>query len=275
MARHYLQAGGRTIAYIDSAPGAGPRETLVLAHAFPLAAQMWEPQLRAMPEGWRLIAVDLRGFGGSTEPESGDDAPPPSLDDYADDMIDLIAGLEIESPVIGGLSMGGYVALAVMRREAELARALVLADTRAGADTSEGRAARRGMLALLDREGPQGVALEMMPKLLGKTTIETNPDATETVRRLIKGQSPAAIRGAILRLKDRPDATAGLAAIDVPTLIIVGEEDVLTPPAESELLARSIPSALLVTIARAGHLSNLERPEAFNASLGAFLQELS
>lgn len=271
MARQYLQAGARTIAYIDSAPGAGPRHTLVLAHAFPLGAQMWEPQLRAMPEGWRLIALDLRGFGGSTDPEP--DASMPSLDEYADDMVDLIEGLELESVVIGGLSMGGYVALAVMRRQPAWARGLVLADTRAGADTSEGRAARRGMLALLDREGPQGIAQEMMPKLLGKTTLETNPDATETVRRLIKGQSPSAIRGAILRMKDRPDATPGLGAIGVPTIVIVGEEDVLTPPAESEALAAAIPDALLVTLPGAGHLSSLESPDAFTATLTAFLQE--
>jgi 3-oxoadipate enol-lactonase len=275
MARQYLQAGARTIAYIDSAPGAGPRRTLVLAHAFPLAAQMWEPQLRAMPEGWRLIAIDLRGFGGSTEPERDEEAWLPSIDDYADDMIELLTGLEIEAPVIGGLSMGGYAALAVMRRAPDLARGLVLADTRAGADTSQGRAARRSMLALLDREGPQGVAQEMIPRLLGKTTVETNPDAAETVRRIIKGQSAAAIRGAILRMKDRPDATPQLAGISVPALVIVGEEDVLTPPEESERLAREIQQASLVTIAGAGHLSNLERPDAFNASLGRFLQELS
>lgn len=273
MARQYLKSGSRTIAYIDSAPGAGPRHTLVLAHAFPLGAQMWEPQLRAMPEGWRLIALDLRGFGGSTDPEP--DASTPTLDQYADDVVDLLAGLEIESAVIGGLSMGGYVALAVMRRTPGLARALVLADTRAGADTSEGRAARRGMLALLDREGPPGIAQDMMPKLLGRATMGDNPDAAETVRRLIKGQSAAAIRGAILRMKDRPDATAGLGAINVPTLVLVGDEDVLTPPREAALLAGSIPHASLVTIAGAGHLSNLERPETFNASLGAFLRELS
>ncbi len=273
MARQYLQAGARTIAYIDSAPGAGPRHTLVLAHAFPLGAQMWEPQLRAMPDGWRLIALDLRGFGGSTDPAP--DSSAPTLDEYADDVMDLVTGLEIESAVLGGLSMGGYVALAVMRRKPRWVRGLVLADTRAGADTSEGRAGRRGMLALLDREGPQGVAQEMMPKLIGKTTLDTNPDVAETVRRLIKGQSVAAIRGAILRMKDRPDATGGLGAVDVPTLVLVGDEDVLTPPHESELLATTIPCASLVTIPGAGHLSNLERPDRWNAALAVFLQELA
>lgn len=272
MARQYLQAAGRTLAYLDSAPGAGPRPTLVLAHAFPLGAQMWEPQLRAMPDGWRLIALDLRGFGGSTDPDP--EASFPSLDEYADDVIDLLTGLELDQAVLGGLSMGGYVMLAVMRRAPELARALVLADTRAGADSSEGRAARRGMLALVDREGPQGVAQEMMPKLLGRTTIETNPDAAETVRRLIKGQSPAAIRGAILRMMHRPDATPGLSAIAVPTLVIVGEEDTLTPPAESEVMAGAIAGATLVTIPGAGHLSNLERPDRFNDALMPFLGRL-
>jgi 3-oxoadipate enol-lactonase len=272
MARQYLQAGGRTIAYIDSAPGAGPRPTLVLAHAFPLAAQMWEPQLRAAPEGWRFVALDLRGFGGSVDPDP--DGTFPALDDYAEDVIDLLDGLELETAVLGGMSMGGYVMLAVMRRAAARARALVLADTRAGADTSEGRAARRSMLALVDREGPQGVAKDMMPRLLGTATMETNPDAAETVRRLIKGQSPSAIRGAIFRMMHRPDATPDLGAIRVPTLVIVGEEDTLTPIEESERIAAAIPGASLVTVPGAGHLSSLERPDRFNDALGAFLRGL-
>lgn len=272
MARQYLQSGSRTLAYLDSMPGERRARTIVLVHGFPLTAQMWEPQLRALPDGWRLVALDLRGFGGSTDPDP--DAAAPSIDDYAEDVIDLMRGLEIASAVIGGLSMGGYVTFAVLRRAPELARAIVLADTRAGADTTEGRAARRSMLALLDREGPIGVAQEMVPKLLGRTTLATRPEAADTVRRIIKGQSAAAIRGAILRMMARPDATPQLGAIGVPGLVVAGEEDVLTPPAEAERLAASIPHATLVTIPGAGHLPNLERPDRFNDVLGAFLERL-
>ncbi len=130
------------------------------------------------------------------------------------------------------------------------------------------------MLALVDREGPQGVAKEMMPKLLGNTTRETNQTAEATVRRLIKQQSPVAIRGAIDRMMHRPDSTPLLATIGVPTLVIVGEEDTLTPVAESERMAQAIKGAKLVKIPGAGHLSNLEQPDAFNHALSAFLLSL-
>ena len=151
---------------------------------------------------------------------------------------------------------------------------MILADTRASADSPEARANRRNMLALVDREGPQGVAKDMMPKLLGNTTRETNQTAEATVRRLIKQQSPVAIRGAIDRMMHRPDSTALLATIGVPTLVIVGEEDTLTPVPESERMATAIKGSKLVKIPAAGHLSNLEQPDAFNHALSAFLVSL-
>ena len=131
------------------------------------------------------------------------------------------------------------------------------------------------MITLLEREGPQGVAREMMPKLLGATTREQNPDAEETVRRLIKRQSPTGIRDAIVRMMERPDSAPTLSAITIPTLVLVGEEDVLTPPAESEAIAAALPNAALVRIAGAGHLSNLERSQAFEASVEDFLGGLT
>lgn len=269
MVRQYLQLGARTLAYLDSDPAATDKPVLVLAHAFPLGAQLWEPQFKGAFWGWRVLAPDLRGFGGSTD-ERPDDAAP-SIDDYADDIAGLVREVAGMPVVLGGLSMGGYAAFALMRRAPSLVRGLILADTRAGADSLEARAGRKAMLTLLEREGPQGVAREMMPKLLGKTTRAENPDAEETVRRLIKRHSPAGIRDAIQRMMDRPDATPLLATITVPTLVLVGDEDTLTPPAEAEAIARAVPDASLVRIAGAGHLSNLERPAAFDASVEDFL----
>ena len=182
---------------------------------------------RAPSPGWRILAPDLRGFGGSTDER--DDGVEPTIDDYADDVAGLVREVVGTPVVLGGLSMGGYAALAVMRRTPALVRALVLADTRAGADSLEGRAGRKAMLTLLEREGPQGVARDMMPKLLGATTREQNADAEETVRRLIKRHSPHGIRDAILRMMERPDSTPLLPTITVPTLVLVGDEDVLTP----------------------------------------------
>ena len=266
--RQYLSLGTRTLAYLDSDPEAA-LPVLVLAHALPLGALQWEPQLKMAFAGWRVLAPDLRGFGGSTD-ERGDGIDP-TIDDYADDIAGLVREVVGAPVVLGGLSMGGYAAFAVMRRTPALVRGLILADTRATADSLEGRAGRKAMLTLLEREGPQGVAREMMPKLLGATTREQNPDAAETVRRLIKRQSLHGIRDAIVRMMERPDSTPLLAEITVPTLVVVGEEDVLTPPSDSEAIAAALPNASLVRIAGAGHLSNLEQPRAFEASVESFL----
>lgn len=270
--RQYLQLGSRTLAYLDNDPEAAGKPVLVLVHAFPLGSQMWEPQFRGAFHGWRILAPDLRGFGGSTDERA--EGVEPSIDDYADDVAGLVREVAGGPVVLGGLSMGGYAALAVMRRAPGLVRALILADTRAGADSLEGRAARRAMLTVLEHDGPQGVARDMMPRLLGASTREHNPGAEETVRLLIKRQSPAAIRDAIVRMMDRPDSTPLLPSITVPTLVIVGEEDVLTPPAESEALAAALPRSTLVMIASAGHLSNIEQSQAFEASIEDFLASL-
>ncbi len=272
MVRQYLQLGSRTLAYLDNDPEAAGKPVLMLVHAFPLGSQMWEPQFRGAFHGWRILAPDLRGFGGSTDERA--EGVDPTIDDYADDVAGLIREVAGGPVVLGGLSLGGYVAFAVMRRAPSLVRALVLADTRAGADTLEGRAARRAMLTVLEHDGPQGVARDMMPRLLGATTREQNQDAEETVRLLIKRQSPAAIRDAIVRMMERPDSAPLLPTIAVPTLVVVGEEDVLTPPAESDALVAALPNASLVRIAGAGHLANLEQAQAFEASVEDFLASL-
>jgi 3-oxoadipate enol-lactonase len=271
MALQFQHIGSRTIAYHDSAPGESSRRTCVLLHAFPLSAAMWEPQLHSVPDGWRFIAPDLRGFGGSSEADVADGE---SVDEFASDIVALLAEMGINEAVIGGLSMGGYVTMGILRRAPHLASALVFADTRLGADSPEGRANRRGMIALVDREGPSGIAREMMPKLLGKTTRETNPQVEPVVRHLINRQSPLAIRGGLVRMMHRPDSSPLLATTTVPTLVIVGDEDEITPPVESQRIAEGIPGATLVVIPKTGHLSSLESPDEFNQALASFLGRL-
>ncbi len=271
MTRQYCHISSRTIAYLDSAPGNSSLRVLVLLHAFPIGANLWEPQMRSIPAGWRLITPDLRGFGGSTELDS---LSALSVSDYADDVVDLLQELGVTGAVIGGCSMGGYAALALYQAAPELFEGLLLANTRAGADSPESRANRRNMLALVDREGASGVARDMIPKLLGKTTHETRPDVEATVRRLIKQQSPIAVRSAIHRMMHRSDSTPLLAQVSVPTLVITGAEDEMIPVEESRRIASAVRGAKLVIIPGAGHLANLEQPEAFNAALTGFLAAL-
>jgi 3-oxoadipate enol-lactonase len=242
-----------------------PRGTLILIHGFPLNARMWEPQLALAEHGWRVIAPQLRGFDGDSR------APGQSVDDYAGDIFDLLDALHITDAVIGGLSLGGYVAFAMFRYAARYFRGLVLADTRPQADTPEGIEARRKMLALVNEQGPGAVADEMIPKLLGETTSRNSPDVAARVRELILASSSAAVAGALTALMTRPDSTPLLESIHCPTVILVGEEDTVTPPALSQGMHQAIAGSELVTIPRAGHLANLEQPEAFNAALARFL----
>ena len=254
--------------YLDASPHAGdrPRGTLLLLHAFPLNARMWEAQLALAGSGWRVIAPQLRGFDGG----AGDPAAT-SVDDYAGDVIDLLDALHLKQVVVAGLSMGGYVAFALLRLAARYVQGLVLADTRSQADTPEGVAGRTRLLQVAQDRGAPAVADELIPKLLGATTLQSRPAVVEQVRSLVLASSTEGIAGAIRALMTRPDSTPLLASIHVPTLIIVGEEDTVTPPAASEEMHRAISGSELVHIAGAGHLSNLEQPESFNAALAGFL----
>src|SRR5262245_1464701 len=227
---------------------------------------MWERQLALAGEGWRVLAPQYRGFdGGAGDPAAS------SIDDYAGDVVDLLDALHVEEAVVGGLSMGGYVAFAILRHAARYVRGLVLADTKASADTPEGVEGRKRMLRLVQDKGPAAVADEMIPKLLGETTQRLTPDVVERVRSLILSSSADAIAGAVRALMTRPDSTPLLQAIHVPTLILVGAEDSVTPPSAANDLHRTIAGSELVEIPLAGHLSNLEQPEHFQRALAHFL----
>jgi 3-oxoadipate enol-lactonase len=257
----------RRITYFDVGTGA----PLVLIHAFPLNAEMWLPQLDAAFAGWRLIAPDLRGFGPSGSLDAS--TVPASVEDHAEDILALLHRRGIEQAVIAGLSLGGYVAFALFRRAPHLFRGLVLADTRATADTDEGREGRRTMQALAEREGAEGIAREMLPKLLSERTRQTQPDVVGEVERLILSSSPDAIRAALGAMMKRPDSTPDLARLDCPALIVVGEDDRLTPIEDSRRMQGEISGSELAIIPGAGHLSNLEQPSAFNARLSSFLNQ--
>ncbi len=241
----------------------GQGRPVVLLHAFPLSRAMWRPQVEALQDECRLLVPDLRGFGG-TSPFPGT----PSVEAMADDVAALLRALAIQEPVVvGGLSMGGYVALAFARRHPLWLRALILADTRAEPDTPEGKANRDQTIAFAETHSAAEVIGPMLPKLLGDETRRLRPEVAEEVRRIAAAQAPAAIVAALRALRDRPDARPGLADIRVPTLVVVGAEDTLTPPAMAQTLIEGIHGARLVTIAGAGHLANLEQPGAFTAAV--------
>jgi pimeloyl-ACP methyl ester carboxylesterase len=254
--------------YLEAAPRADdrPRGTLLLLHAFPLNARMWEGQLALADRGWRVLAPQLRGFDGGTG-----DPPAASMDDYAGDVIDLLDALHIKTAVIGGLSMGGYVAFAVLRLAARYVHGLILADTRPQADTPAAVESRKLLLRVVRDHGPSAVADQMLPKLLGETTQSTRPEVVERVRSLVLASTADAIAGAIHALMTRPDSTPLLASIHVPTLIIVGDQDALTPRPLAEDMHRAIPGSELAVIQAAGHLTNLEDPAAFTGALAHFL----
>jgi pimeloyl-ACP methyl ester carboxylesterase len=248
--------------------GEGP--AVVLLHAFPLARSMWRRQVEALQNSYRVITPDLRGFG-----DSAGFGGAPSVEQMADDVAALLDGLKVPGPVVlGGLSMGGYVALAFARRHARRLRALVLADTKSEADDAEGRANRDKLIAFARNNTARAVIDQLMPKLVSPETVQRRPEVVEEVRSIASAQVAAGIVAALKALRDRPDATPALGAIAVPTLVIVGRDDALTPPARAEELASRIRGARRVVIDGAGHLSNLEQPDRFNAALRSFLQTL-
>ncbi len=251
------------LAHDDSGSGT----PLLLVHGFPHSRAFWAPMVEALRQraGVRAIAPDLRGFGDTPA------RAPLTLDQHADDLVALLDHLGIARAVVCGLSMGGYVALALWRRHPGRVRALVLADTRATADDDAQRAKRVELAGVARAEGSAAVADQQLPGALGKTTRASDPARVAGLRALMAGASVEGIVGALDAMRERPDSTPTLAGITVPTLVVVGTEDVLTPPKDARALAAGIPGARLVESPAAGHVSAWERPEAFAAALAGFV----
>jgi pimeloyl-ACP methyl ester carboxylesterase len=259
--------------YLDVPASGGGRGagTLVLIHGFPLNTDMWQPQLEMAAHGWRVIVPALRGFGPG--PDARKDPPAASVDDYAGDIIDLLDTLHVKDAAICGLSMGGYIAFAMYRHAATYFRAMVLADTRSQADTPEAVGNRKGMQQLVREQGPGVVADALLPKLLCDATRASKPDVVQNLKAQITSSSVEAIVGALDALMTRPDSTSMLSTLHIPVLIVVGDQDAITPPPLSEQMHHDIPGSQLVVIRDAGHMSNMEQPAAFNAALGGFLDK--
>ncbi|HVE64814.1 MAG TPA: alpha/beta fold hydrolase [Mycobacteriales bacterium] len=248
----------------------GQGRPVVLLHAFPLNASMWMPQREAIGLTHRVITPDQRGFGGS---QLGHDEP--SLDEVADDLAGMLNSRKIDQVVLGGLSMGGYVAMAFLRRYPERVAALVLADTKMTADSPEAAENRRRVASEVVAAGTSAQLVEeLLPSLLGKTSMERRALVLGRVKALLEKAPPHAVAWAQRAMALRPDSTADLAAVAVPTLVIVGEEDTLSPPEDAELIAKTVPGAELVRIPDAGHLTAIEAPVEFNDAVTGFLAGL-
>ncbi len=256
------QVNGITLAYNDQ--GSGP--PLIFLHAFPLNRTMWVEQESRFSSQFRVITVDLRGYGESDAPLGRY-----ALDQAAADVIGLLDHLSIRQAVFVGLSMGGYILFALYRKYADRVTGLVLADTRAQADTAEGKEARFQMAQTAYKNGSSAIADLMIPKLLSPATVQTKPDLVRRVRRMIDRNQVSGIAGGLMAMAERPDSVTLLKEITCPTQIIVGEQDLPTPPADAKLMADHIPGACLTIIPRAAHLSNLEQPDLFNETICSFI----
>lgn len=261
-----LPIDSTTIHYEQRGPADGP--ALILLHGFPVTSRMWDAQLEGLSAKHRVIAPDYRGFGQS--PHAG----PFTIQSLADDVHAIASALGLTTFVLGGLSMGGYVALAYARRYAENLRGLILLDTRAGADTPEGKQNRNTMIQIATDKGSAAIADAMQPKLFAPDTLEHKPNLVKRYREMAESNPPITLAHALAAMRDRPEQTGMLKSIAVPTLIVVGEADAVTPPAVAEAMQKEIPDAQLAVIRGAGHMSPMEQPEQVNAAINRFLDAL-
>jgi 3-oxoadipate enol-lactonase len=248
---------------------AGAGVPVVLLHGFPFNRTLWREQIEVLRDSHRVVAPDLRGHGETTATDE-----PATMEEMARDVAALLDELQIKRPVLGGLSMGGYVALAFCRLFPRRVRALVLADTRAQADTEEAKRTREETARRALEEGMTAIADAMLPKLFAHTTHMKEPSKVERVREMILTTKTEGAAQALRGMALRRDQTEFLPNILQPTLVVVGSEDQITPPADSEVMHRRIGGSRLAVIEGAGHVSNVERPEEFNRVLLKFLRDI-
>jgi pimeloyl-ACP methyl ester carboxylesterase len=259
-----LLAGGLEVEYDETGRGL----PLLFIHGWPHNRTLWAGQMSGLATQARCLAPDLRGFGGSSVME------PYSIAQYADDLAALLDARGIERAVVCGLSMGGYVALAMLRQHRPLLRGLILTSTRATADTAEAREKRARLIAFVEEHGVEALAGRQLRAMVGSTTFESRASVRESLREMMAGAPTAGVIGALRAMAERPDATDLLPTIDIPTLVVGGAEDGFTPPDELRAMAARIPRSRFELLAGGGHVCAYERPGAFNHVVGEFLSGL-
>ncbi len=263
-----IDVGDAELEVVVRGPDDAP--VLLFIHGYPFSHRMWEAQLEAFSDGWRTVAYDLRGLGGS---EVGHGQYTMEL--MVDDLVAVIDALGLDRVVGCGLSMGGYVLLRALERERHRFRGAVLCDTRSGADDNDGKLGRARAIGALRRDGAEAYARDFAPRILGETTVRERPEVVRAVTSMIASNAVRGMVGAQLAMLSRTDTTAVLSSLEMPVLSVAGEEDTLTPPEVAREIAVAVgENARVATIPRAGHVSNMENPRAFDEALGAFLEAL-
>jgi pimeloyl-ACP methyl ester carboxylesterase len=246
----------------------GEGHPLLLVHGFPLDHSMWKHQIADLSANYRVLAVDLPGFGVSQPLES-----PVSIRDYADALAVTLEQLQIDQPVtFCGLSMGGYIGWQFMKHHSEKLHSLIACNTRAANDDERTARGRRLMAAQVVKDGSDSIASGMAMKICGETTFETNPDVINHVSSMIRSTDSESIAAGQHAMAGREDATPLFGSIDVPTLFVAGMEDLVTPPDEMRVMADQVKGSRFVQIPHAGHLAPLENPMAANAAIRSFIE---
>lgn len=267
MARMDTTINGHRLFYLEAGDPQGL--PVVFIHGFPFSHGMWQPQLQALPAGIRAIAYDLYGLGAS-DPGDGQY----TIEGHVDDLIALLDCLSLNKAVLVGLSMGGYIALRALERNPDRVLAAVLCDTRSEADANEVKLRRAAQIKAVKEEGPVAFAEGFLKAVFAPESFERRPEAVAMIRAIVEATPPRSIAGTLLALAARSDTTASLEKIQVPVLILVGEKDQTTPVEAAKAMHARIPGSKLEILPGAGHLSNLENPEAFNRCLWEFLRSV-
>jgi 3-oxoadipate enol-lactonase len=247
--------------------GDASRDTIVFIHGFPFSHEMWSQQTDLLEKDHRVITYDLRGHG-----RSGVGDGQYALEFFVDDLIGLLDYLKVKRAILCGLSIGGYIALRTIERNPERVQGLILCDTQSQPDSNEAKLRRAATIKAVKTDGVGAYSEGLVKALFTPQTIATKPDVVGRVKETIRSTSPLGICGTLLALAGRTDTTAALAGIMVPTCIIVGEHDAITPPPRSQEMRERIPNSQMHVIPNAAHLSNLENPDAFNKQLLEFLK---
>jgi pimeloyl-ACP methyl ester carboxylesterase len=259
--RMIVELGSASLSFDDEGPRGS--DVLLLIHGHPFNRSMWRPQLGAVTaKGWRVIAPDLRGYGGSS-PVAGIVA----FEEFGSDLLGLLDVLTIDRVVVGGLSMGGQIAMEVCRQAPERIRGLLLAATFPQSESLEGKTRRFAMADRLIKEGMAGYAVEVLPKMVGATCLQERPEVGQAVLEMMRGTDPQGAAAALRARASRPSYEPTLAQFARPSTVVVGDEDAFTSRGDAEKMVSLLTDCNLNWMARVGHMPNLERPGEFNAAL--------